>query len=622
MDPALLHEIDDALNQDEEIEAIIRLTKRGKFPPGIRVVSLFGDVVTCRLKRRDIQKVYDNAAVASFKATRVIYHDEDVMQDEDMPETTVPQGADNLHQSSSLTGKGVVIGIIDWGGDFAHVDFINADGTTRFIALWDQNHPENTLSPQPFGYGKVYRRKDINAALRTENPYQTLGYHPGIGDPKGKGMHGTHVLGIAAANGRSGQMGIAPGAEIIFVNLGNSNTDGRFNLGDSCRLLEAIDFIKREAEQRPLVINISAGKHGGPHDGSTLVEISIDHFLEEHCNTAICQSTGNYFNAKTHCSGMVKPGNTETISFITGHTRVMENEIEVWYSGKDEFGITLQHQSSGATYYCGLESFTEIRGNGASAGWIYHRRHDPNNGRNHVDIFLYPEAPVGEWLLSIEGEKITDGRFHAWIERADQGQSNFTDANIIRTATTNTICNSNNAIVTGAYDQNDPGYQIAPFSSSGPTLDGRLKPHILAPGIKIVSSKSSARNKPAGSNQLVQMTGTSMASPYITGAVALILEGINREASIYDIRNILFKSSTVIERKNPEDQFRSGYGIVDLSKLPKNIASFNRQLSETKNEEKKQTGSSYIFETEETECLECGIIPVEINDNSPGAYTC
>jgi len=349
--------------------------------------------------------------------------------------------------------------------------------------------------------------------------------------------------------------------------------------------------------------------------------MGIDNFLDEHHNTAICQSTGNYFNTKTHCSGLIRPGGTEEIYFITAHTRVTENEVEMWYSGKDEFGVTLQHPDSNAIYSCNIESSTEIRIKGLTAGWMYHRRLDPNNGRNHVDIFLYPAAPVGQWHLKIDGERITDGRFNLWIERADQGQSNFADANIVRTATTNTICNSSNSIVTGAYDQTDAGYSIAPFSSSGPTLDGRLKPHILAPGINIKSSKSSPPGQQTGSNQVVQMSGTSMASPYITGAVALILQGINKDATIYDIRNILFKSCTVIERTTLDDKLRGGYGIADLGKIPKNIEWFNRLIHDQKTMEEKYANTSYIFE-DEAEPQECGIARFENYENGSKVYAC
>jgi len=600
MDPALQEQIDDTLDQDEEIEAIIRLTKQDQFPPGIRVVSKFGDIITCRLKRRNIENIYGHPAIKSFKAPRVFYADWDEMAEEELSETLFSE-IDIPQKPRGLTGKGVVIGIIDWGADFAHHDFINSDGSTRFIALWDQNHLQNQLSPKPFEYGKVYDKALINAALKTKTPYKTLGYHPGIGDPKARGMHGTHVMGIATANGRSGQKGIAPDAEIIFVHLGSSNTDGRFNLGDSCRLLEAIDFIKRTAGQKPLVINISAGKHGGPHDGSTLVEMSIDRFLDEHHNTAICQSTGNYFNAKTHCAGLIKPTYTEEISFITGSTKISENEIELWYSEKDEFDIELRHPYSNILYSCKINSSTEIKYNGVSAGWMYHRKSDPNNGRNHVDIFLYPAAPVGEWKLKINGTKVTDGRYHAWIERADQGQSIFSDANIVRTATTNTICNSYNSIVTGAYDQTSAEFGLAHFSSSGPTLDGRLKPHVLAPGINIRSSKSSSPHEQSGSSKLVQMSGTSMASPFVTGAVALILEGIAREASIYDIRNILFKSCSLVERNILEDKLRGGYGIVDLVKIQKSIDLFNNYP----NHSNKLTSDFEVLE--ESDFNECGV---------------
>jgi hypothetical protein len=394
-------------------------------------------------------------------------------------------------------------------------------------------------------------------------------------------------MGIATANGRTPHRGMAPEAEIIFVHLGGSETDGRFNLGDSVRIVEAIDFVKRTAGNRPLVMNLSVGKHGGPHDGSTLIEIGLDSFLDENKNTVLCQSTGNYFNSKAHCSGLIRPGGTEEISFRTARADVAENEIEIWYSGKDEFAITLRHADGTETFSCNLDEAKEIKENGMVVGTLYHRRNDPNNGRNHIDIFLYPGAPIGQWHLSMEGKKITDGRFHAWIERVNRGQSNFLDANIIHTSTTNTICNANNSIVVGAYNPSDPSLSIAPFSSSGPTLDGRLKPHILAPGINITSSKSSAPNQQAPTNQLIAMSGTSMASPCITGVVALILQGINRAVTIHEIRNILFRCCTQVER-SAADKLRSGYGILDLSKLIDNIEWFNSQqphVSPVKHEE-------------------------------------
>jgi subtilisin family serine protease len=585
MDPALEEVLLETQDPNEEVDALIRLKQENQIPPGVRVISRFGTIITGRVKRRNVEQVYRHPYLISFKAPRLFYTDliveEDSMPDDLFFETASPG-------NEELTGKGVLIGIIDWGGDFAHVDFVNSDGTTRFLALWDQAHTENSLSPQPFGYGKVYYRDRINAALRTSTPYRTLGYHPGSTDARRSGMHGTQVMGIAASNGRSGQKGIAPDADIVFVHLGTGNTDGQYNLGDSVSILEAIDFIKKQAGDRPLVINLSVGKHGGPHDGTTLVEMAIDNFLQSNKNTVLCQSTGNYFSSKAHCSGVIKPAETQSISFITGSSRIRENEVEIWYSGNDAFDITLRKKNTQLRFFCPPGSSANITNNNRVVGRIYHRRHDPNNGRNHVNIFLYPGAPLGEWVLDIEGVIITDGRFHAWIERADAGQSVFADAHIVRTSTTNTICNSYNAIVLGAYNQSDPAYPITSFSSSGPTFDGRIKPVFLAPGWQINAAKSSPPGQQQGGSQLVRMSGTSMAAPFATGVVARLLQGISRKASIHDVRNMLYKTCIQVPRTNLADQFRAGYGILDITKINSAVQWFNsrRSIASSKSEVK------------------------------------
>ena len=78
-------------------------------------------------------------------------------------------------------------------------------------------------------------------------------------------MHGTHVMDIAAGNGRAGgPAGVAPEADLVFVHLADSGTGGLANLGDSVRLLEAVDFVRRTAAERPWVVNVSVGRHGRP----------------------------------------------------------------------------------------------------------------------------------------------------------------------------------------------------------------------------------------------------------------------------------------------------------------------------------------------------------------------
>ncbi len=319
MDPALQEEIRPELDPNEAIEAIVRLKDKASIPAGLHVISQFDEIITCRVRRGNVESIYHDPLILSFKAARLLtkggYIGGGYNEDEEAAESVeIDLSEINLlvAEAGPATGKGVIIGIIDWGGDFAHADFINPDGTSRFLALWDQTTPANDRSPVPFGYGTVYNRAEINAALKTDRPYQALGYHPGKGGP-----HGTHVLGIAAGNGHSGIRGIAPEADIIFVHLGSGDIKPFMNLGDSVKFLEAIDFIRITAGTQPLVINASVGRHGGSHDGRSLGEMAMDIFLENRLNTAICQSTGNYYQSDTHASGSVLPGRSETLIFTT-----------------------------------------------------------------------------------------------------------------------------------------------------------------------------------------------------------------------------------------------------------------------------------------------------------------
>lgn len=75
------------------------------------------------------------------------------------------------------------------------------------------------------------------------------------------------------------------------------------------------------------------------------------------------------------------------------------------------------------------------------------------------------------------------------------------------------------AITVGAMrDVDVGGWTLAPWSSRGPTADGRKKPDIVAPGSRITAPQAGTRDR------YVTWTGTSMAAPMVTGTVALMLE--------------------------------------------------------------------------------------------------
>ncbi|MBK7854432.1 MAG: S8 family serine peptidase [Bacteroidetes bacterium] len=564
MDPALQEEILPTLNANEFIEAMVRLKTPDQIPAGINVVARFGDIFTCRVQRGLVNQVYNHPNVRSFKAARVFSHSH-FLPDQFQDFTEVPENnymsfdaSDSVTESSE-----VIIGILDWGCDFAHHDFINPDGTSRIIALWDQSKSISGKIPQPYNYGSVHSHADINRAISTAQPYHMLQYHPSIAD-NGHGAHGTHVIGIAAANGRSGTQGVCPNAKIIFVHLATIDTAGNYNLGDSVRLLEALDFVKRTAGDRPCVINLSVGKHGGPHDGTTLVEQAMDNMLDPSRNFAICQSAGNYFNDNIHAGGFIKPLTTHQIDFYIDRADTTQNELEVWYNSKDKFVFKIVTPGN-VTAECIINSSREVILNNTVIGRMYHRSNEPNNGKNHFEIFLYTNAPPGEWKLLITPVKLLDGRFDAWIERdnaCDTCQSRFLLTSNSTLATTNTICNGYNTIVTGAYNSRVQPFALTTFSSSGPTIDGRIRPLLIAPGHQISSSKSSPRGSNTGSNAVTLMSGTSMASPRVAGTVALILSKFGqRPQPFFVIRDILLSSCTEVNL--PPHFHRVGYGLLN-----------------------------------------------------------
>lgn len=562
-------------NPNEEIEALIRLRDITKTPQDVRVITQFDNIITCRVRRNNIVAVRANPNVISFKAARIISATPWTDDTEDTGYNNLnedaPQSATSF--SANNKGRGVVIGFLDWGADFAHQDFVNQDGTTRFLAIWDQGariSSNNAL--QPYGYGKVYNQTNINAALRTTTPYTTLGYRPS------PDAHGTHVMGIACSNGSSGVLGTAPEADIVFVNLNTSDSRGLQDLGDSVRLLEGIDFIKNIAGDRPLVINMSVGMHGGSHDGKSLIEIAMDNFLANRRNTAICQSVGNYYSLNTHSSGKIMPGGANEFEFNVKTNDPTPNELEIWYSGRDIFEIVLSNQSANVSISCTINQNQEIRKNNQLIGRIYHRSNEPNNGMNHIDIFIYANAPKGKWKITLKGIKIVDGRYHSWIERdypINPNQATF-EPNVADKLNTNgTICNGFNTIVVGAYNHNTN--TIPDFSSSGPTIDGRNKPDILAPGYRINSSRSAANTQAQGANNTLQMSGTSMAAPHVTGTVATLLSETTTPLNIFEIKALLLQSVDNFPTTNAHDLIRRGGGKLNVDKAVMAVRQHNQQ---------------------------------------------
>jgi Subtilase family len=568
MDPAL-RDLYESGSGDDEVAVIVRLADEAVVPADLRVVARFGPIVTARLQRSRIQATWESEAVISIKAARPLTGPAPIDDGEEPEHGASEDVAATLEfQRPELPedGTGVVVGLCDWGFDFTHPNFRNADGTTRLRALWDQRGSGGD-APAPYGYGRVHLRAEIDAALTTDDPCATLGYHPASGDPAGTGSHGTHVADILAGNRREpgSRVGLASGAEIVFVQLGPDRLKPLQNFGDSVRLLEGLDFVRREAADAPCVMHLSAGKTGGAHCGETPFEQAVDAMLLSRPGLALVQSAGNYADAAMHSHVRIGPDQRHTLFWLVSRRDRTPNELEIWYSGQDVFDVTLV-APGGAEFSVPLGNHARLRHADDDWGSMHHRFNEPNSGKNHIDIFLDTSAPWGRWRLALRGREVVDGRLHAWIERDARGrhQSRFLRSQATSRYTTNTICNSFRAIAVGAFDGTSSERPATYFSSRGPTADGRQKPELVAPGFKILAARSLPRDGwPSDARRLTVKSGTSMAAPWVSGTVALMFQAAGRPLTINETRSLLIGTADPSTSSTARSSTRLGYGYLN-----------------------------------------------------------
>lgn len=403
---------------------------------------------------------------------------------------------------SGLTGRGVLVAVIDSGIDYFHPDFRNPDGTTRIGLLADQDRD------------RIYTREEINAALETGSRSSALELVPST-DPSG---HGTAVAAIAAGNGREGNgvyRGVAYESELMVVKLGTPLTD---SFPRTTQLMKALDLVVRRARDmnRPLAVNISFGNTYGSHDGTSLLETFINDMSNIGRNVIVA-GTGNEGTGAGHRAGSLVMGQEENAQLsIAPYETGMG--VQLWKSYVDQFSIRLVTPSGEVIGPIDSRLGPQTLRYGGTRILIYYGKPSPFSRAQEVYFDFLPVRDYldsGIWTFRLTPERIVTGRYDMWLPSRGILNPSTRFLRPVPETTLTIPSTAANVISVGAYDDSYRAY--ADFSGRGFTRQTQqVKPDLAAPGVDIVTARR------GGGYEAV--TGTSFAAPFVTGSAALLMQ--------------------------------------------------------------------------------------------------
>lgn len=494
---------------------------------------------------------------------------------------------------SGNTGAGVLVGVVDSGLDYDHLDFVDSAGTNRIACLWDQTLSPTVggTTPTAYGYGTEWSTAEIAAGTCIE-----------ADDPDALG-HGTHVTGTAAGNGGAPDgtgssytyTGMAPNASICFVKTDFSSNG----------IIDAMNYIFDQADALglPAVINLSLGTQLGAHDGTNPMEEEIDFLVAQEPGRAVVVAAGNEGSDDIHSeiqaiSGLSVIGPDFTVDSYSASAGAGNDVILIsgYYPSTDDLEVHLW-SPSGAHY---SQALNVGFGTGCTA-LVSHadgdvqicNNDDSNLGEDTtdneiviviVDNTASHDPAAGTWSMALSGLTVAgSGWVDFWMTSVLGGSRHKArfSTHVDVEETLGIPATAHDAITVGAYVTDlcwtdssgttrdfatgDVIGDIAYFSSRGPTRDGRSKPDITAPGSAIIASLAqevSAALTAGGYGYIIADTnhsalqGTSMAAPHVTGAVALLLED-DPTLDVDDIKDLLADNAR-------EDTFTAAYDVASF----------------------------------------------------------
>lgn len=463
-------------------------------------------------------------------------------------------GTDQIHKGTDLpkayTGEGVVVGVVDAGFDYMHAAFRRpADGALRIKRVWEQGATtlDGASAPAKYGYGIELNTPELIEKAQGDSDSNS---------------HGTHVAAIAAGSDAykdGAYVGNAPDADIVLVALD-------LNASTNADISNAVQYIFDYADEvgKPCVVNLSLGNQDGPHDGTSTFDTMTD--AMQGPGRLIVGAAGNHRTDAFHidhtfAAADAAPLRTFVKYKVAPSNSVSGGTIEIWGEKGVDFTVdiaaysTFNKKDARSTTVYPAEGVTDVDfGKYATGTWKVASEVSPLNGKPHVVLTSALTSIRNNYAIALTVTPKTAGRVNIWSDNTYLAlESRDIEGFSAPDAASSTLCEiggtGKRILTVGSYTTRNEyttngGQQatlqetvgdLSSFSSYGPTVDGRMKPNITAPGCFIISAVSN--NDASGNlmyaeynenfgryNQYGYMQGTSMASPFVAGIVATWLQ--------------------------------------------------------------------------------------------------
>lgn len=551
-------------SETSKVETLIELNDNAEFPTeyfdklNISVINSIDNILIVSMPIENISKLTDVDAIKTISIARKIRP----LNDKARSVTKV----NDVHTGTDLphpfTGSDVVVGIVDIGIDFNHINFKDENGTSRVkIAAAYDAQKKTTL---------VYNTPEDIATLTTDSSNDS---------------HGTHVAGIATGSYYGNNFyGMAPESDIILYGLGYDMS--------TTNILNGVKtvFDYADSVNKPAVVNMSLGTNIGSHDGSDSFNKALDKLTGN--GKIILIASGNEGSDNLYIKNVFSETNTTTPQFSTivnAASTTYDCIIDSWSNNAEPIGIqffiynsiTKSEEISSSIFYPSSGTSRDFTWNSSSLSTYFNGTitafgmKSSSNNRYEMYSYINGKTTSGRYLIGIKYYGKQNSEVNSWVSGGEF--DNMDNSNYIAgtpDGSYNDLGCGKESITVGAYSSktffstiggniysyNATEGDIAYFSSYGTDYTGRNHPDITAPGFTLVSSvnnydyATTTTNKaylvnivsPTNSTRKYHwgdMSGTSMATPVATGTVALWLQA-NPNLTPSEVKSIMQSTAT------------------------------------------------------------------------------